>query len=532
MMKALLLIRFRALWAGLTAQGKRRNKGGKGTAALFAVLYLYVGVVLCGGVSFLFKQLAEPYHAAGLDWLYFAMAGMMGLAFAVIGSVFTTQSQLYDAKDNDLLLSMPVRPWMILLSRMLPLLALNLLFAGIIMVPAAVIYAVFVECAVSNLLLQLMSVLVVTVLAQAIACLLGWLLHLLLSRMNKSAASMLYMVAFLGLYFWIYSQAGNILNAMAGSGQAIASVLQSWVWPLYALGQGCLGNVLLLLAFTGIGAAAFGLVYWLLSVTFLHTATLRRGGKKRKLQLGRIRAGSASSALVYKEMRHFLGSPVYLTNMGIGIVLTAALVVAGLIFRQKLMLWLEVPELSALIVPLKPLLITAILSFTVSSICISTPSVSLEGKSLWILKSLPVSARQIVTAKLHFHCYLATPITVAAGLVLAAAYGCDLLDIALCGLVPGLLTVFCGLLGLLCGLKWAKMDWLSEAYPCKQSVSVLVAMFGTMGLPVVLGVLYLALADVLQPVVYLALCAVLLVFICLGLYRALMTWGLRRWSSL
>ena len=57
------------------------------------------------------------------------MAGIMALALAVFGSVFMTQTQLYDAKDNELLLSMPIRPLHILMSRMAVLLVLTGVFS-------------------------------------------------------------------------------------------------------------------------------------------------------------------------------------------------------------------------------------------------------------------------------------------------------------------------------------------------------------------------------------------------------------------
>ena len=99
-------------------------------------------------------------------------------------------------------------------------------------------------------------------------------------------------------------------------------------------------------------------------------------------------------------------------------------------------------------------------------------------------------------------------------------------------IVPGLLTLRCGLIGMVFGLLWARLDWISEAYPCKQSVSVIIAMLGTMGIPVVLGLLYAAVSGFVSAEVYLALCSALLGLICFGLYRLLMGWGVRKWDSL
>ncbi len=532
MIRALLSVRLRAILAALTKQGRKKNKKSKGTAILFTILYLYVGVVMVGLMCLTFAQLAPAYHMADLDWLYFAIAGIMGLGFSVFGSVFATQSQLYDAKDNDLLLSMPIPPRMILLSRMLPLMGLNLLFSGIVMVPAAVMWAILVEFSVVKLLMQLVGLLAVCFLAQAIACLLGWGMHLLLQRMHKSLASALYMVVFLGVYFALYSQMGDIMTAMAVNGAAIASGIQSWAWLLYALGMGGMGSGLHLLAFVGVSAAVFGIVYWILSVTFLSSAISRRSVKRRRLDMGGMKQGSAAQAIVFKEWRHFLGSPVYLTNMGIGILMMAALAVAGVAFRGRLLQALSAYTAMGLdLTPYIPLILCGGLAFLISTMVVSAPSVSLEGRNLWILKSLPVSGKEILTAKLRFHLLLTTPVTVLSGLVLGVAYGCGPASL-LCALVPGLLTVLCGLLGMVCGLQWAKLDWLSEAYPCKQGAAVGVTMFAVMGCPLLLGILYFLVAQWIGTLTFLALCALVLGAACLGLYRALVTWGVKKWDAL
>ena len=534
MMRALLAVRFRALFSGMTRQARQKGRNSVGTTVLFAFLYLYVGVVILGMMGVMFYSLAQPYHSLGLDWLYFTMAGLMGLGFAVMGSVFSTQSQLYDAKDNELLLSMPVKPWQILLSRMIPLLALNLLFSGLVMGPAMVVYAVFVKFSPLALLLQLLGLAGITVLSQAIACLFGWLLHLMLSRMNKSFASVLYLVIFLGIYFYVYSNASSLLNTMVTNGNVIADTLHTWVWPLYALGTGCTGNILLMLAFLLIAAVLFVIVYRILSATFFHTA-LSAGKRSRKYSGKRTleTAASPAGAIIRKEWRKFLSCPVYLTNMGLGILMTAALTVAGILFRSKLMTFLELPELAELFANLIPLLICGMLAFLISTMCISTPSVSLEGKNLWILKSMPLTGKQILLAKLRFHILATVPVSAVSALILAAVYGCKLPDVIFCAAVCGLLALLNGIIGLLAGLKWAKFDYISEAYPCKQSVAVMVAMFSMMGIPAVFGILYFALlADVLSVTLFLGFSTLLLAIISWGFWRLLVTWGIRKWDSL
>lgn len=529
MTRKLVAIRLRAFLSGMLRQG--RKKRGKGMVVLFALLYLYLIAVFAGMMCFTFYQLAEPYHAAGLDWLYFAMAGLMGLGFALIGSVFATQNQLYDAKDNELLLSMPVTPRAILISRILPLLALNLLFSGVVIIPAAVMFAIFAEFSFVGLLCQLLALLAVSVFAQALACFFGWLLHLLLGRMNKSFASLLFMLLFLGVYFYVYSQAGRILRAIAENGESLAETLQTWVWPLYAMGRGCLGDGLHLLAFVIIAAALFGLVYWILSKTFLKTVTAKyTARRKRKLDVSQSRQTSPLQAVVGKEWHKFLGSPVYLTNMGLGAILTAVLPIAGIFVRNTVMEYLVLLDFLR---PWVPILIWAMLSFTATTACISTPSVSLEGKNIWIMKSMPISSRDILLGKLRLHCRLTVPVSVLAALVLTVAYGCSGPEILLVTISAGLFPLFVGLLGMWAGLQWAKLDYINEAYPCKQSASVAVAMFGSMGVPTVLGLVYVfLLSENLSPMVFLGIYDLLLMAASYGFYRVLLTWGVRKWESL
>lgn len=529
MIGKLLSIRFRALFAGMTAQARKRNKRSIGMVILFTVLYLYVFAVALGMMSLLFYSLAEPYHMLGQDPLYFAMAALMGLGFSVIGSVFTTQSQLYEAKDNALLLSMPIPPGTVLLSRMIPLLALNMLFAGIVILPATVVYAIYIECSFALIAGQLLSLLAVTALSQAIACLLGWLMHLLLSKLNKSATSMVYMIAFLGGYFYIYSKASSIMNAMLTDSQAIADTL-SWVWPIWALGKGSAGQLLYSLGSLTLCAACFAGVYAVLSATFLKTATATSSGRsRRKLDLSRVGSASPKNAIVTKELRKFLGTPVYLTNMGLGLVMVAALTIAGIWFRKDIAPFVQLLQLQEY----TALILCAIVFYVSSTICISCPSVSLEGKNIWILKAMPISSKDILIAKLALHNRLSIPVTALAGLVLSTAYGCTAAEILLCTLACALISLLMGLIGMNAGLKWAKLDYISEAYPCKQSMALVVTMFGSMGIPLLLALLYIfVLIDHIHPTLYLTACTAALALACFGLYKLLTGWGARRWENL
>ena len=131
-------------------KGKSRSKF---ASAAFIVLYALLMVCVLGGMfAFCAYQLANPLRAAGLDWLYFALFGIIGLMFGVFGSVFNTFSALYQAKDNDLLLSLPIPVSHILISRLIGVYLMGLMFSGVVMIPAAVVYWIFAPFSVMGII--------------------------------------------------------------------------------------------------------------------------------------------------------------------------------------------------------------------------------------------------------------------------------------------------------------------------------------------------------------------------------------------
>ena len=81
-------------------KGKSRSKF---ASAAFIVLYALLMVCVLGGMfAFCAYQLANPLRAAGLDWLYFALFGTIGLMFGVFGSVFNTYAAALQSKRQRL----------------------------------------------------------------------------------------------------------------------------------------------------------------------------------------------------------------------------------------------------------------------------------------------------------------------------------------------------------------------------------------------------------------------------------------------
>ena len=120
---------------------KTNKKRSKGAIAAYIILFALLMVGLLGGMfAFLAYSICGPFLAVGMDWLYFALMTLIAVLLGTFGSVFNTFSGLYLAKDNDLLLSMPIPVGTVMAARLLGVYLMGLMYSGVVMLPAVIVY--------------------------------------------------------------------------------------------------------------------------------------------------------------------------------------------------------------------------------------------------------------------------------------------------------------------------------------------------------------------------------------------------------
>ena len=482
--------------------GKNRSRQG---LAAYILLYLFIFAFLGSVFYKVADMLCAPLAGAGLGWLYFALMGLIAVALGVFGSVFSTYSSLYMAKDNDFLLSMPIPAPKILLIRLAGVFAMGLLYELIVMIPTVIVYLIDAPVNALGVVFTLLIPLVLSILVLTLSCLLGWVVALVSGKLkNKNIIVVVLSLAFIAVYYYFYMKAYSMLQSILANPQAVGSSIKSVLYPFYQMGLAAEGRILSMLIFTVIIATLFGIVYLVLSRSFLKLATANRGTAKVKYKEKAVRAGSADSALLRKELKRFLGSPTYMLNCGLGIVV---MVIAAIVLLIKGSAVQElVSGVFADAEDVVPLLFTAALCMVTCMNDIAAPSVSLEGKNLWLVQVFPVSPWQVLKAKLKLHLIL----TLVPALILAICVDIVLTPAPVFAILILVATVLfillMALIGLFLGLKMPNLNWTDESVPVKQSMSVMLALFGGWALVLALGALYFLLQKFVTPLLYL-ICA-------------------------
>ncbi len=529
MFAALLRVQLASVRASLFRSSKKEKRRGIGMKLLIAVLAVYVVGVFVLMFGAMFDALAVPLHETGLDWFYFAMGALMAIALCFIGSVFTAQQQLFNARDNELLLSMPVPPRYILGSRMAVLLGLNYALELVVLVPVGVVWLMNVGSSAMGIVCFVLCALLLPFLILTLTCLFAWLLAAITARMrNKTIVTMVLYLIFLAAYFYIYMNFQTLLTELITNSSGIAGSM-SYVYPIYAFGTAVASaDALQLAAFAACCLVPFALVCAILSRGFLAVTTRRPSAKKAVYRERELKVGTAAGAMLRKELSRFASNGMYILNAALGTILTLAAAVALLIYRETLIMVLAIlPEgwMAAFIV--------IALCFLCATDVISAPSISLEGRTLWLLKSLPVSAFTVLMSKVNLHLVVALPVTLIASVICVAALPFSAAEAAAVILIPALMTLFGALFGVVMNLKLPKFDYINETAVVKNSASVMVTMFASWGVLAAPCILYgFVLSDVLGVTVFLYICAAALAAACAALYFYLKHAGSRLFMEL
>ena len=463
--------------------GKNRSKSG---AVAYIIFYVFICIFLAGIFYVLGDKICAPLVKLDMGWFYFTIMTAIGLMLGVFGSVFNTYATLYSAKDNELLLSLPIPPSKILITRLFGVWYWGTIYELIVLIPSLIVYWRVSGVTVLKILSGIFSTVSLSFLILTLSCLLGWIVAKITAKIkSKSFITVVISLLFFGAYYYCYSRAYSMIQKLIANAEVIGGKIKGAAYPLYLMGKASGGDILSTLIFVAFTAAVFAAVYYILARSFLSLSTVggtSSVGGKRKISFS---AKSPKSALLQKEGRRFASSAVYMLNCGLGtlflVVAAAAIVIKGGVIRNFVSM-VFANDLGPV-----ALICTAAVCLMTTMNDITAPSVSLEGRNIWILQSLPVSARDVLLSKLKLHLYItAVPVVLCSAAICAVLKLGALLSVAV--IANSLLfLLFEAAFGLMINLKMPNLNWTNETAAVKQGLGVAIAMFNGWVLIGILG---------------------------------------------
>lgn len=498
----LMKVQLRGMLSSL--RGGRRQ-----TLALVAVCILVP--YFAGIIFFMAFGMASSLQAMGrglepLLGLMLVLAALLTLFTAI----YRAGGTLFACKDYDLVMSLPVPTSAVAVSRMLMLYLMELGFVLLVMLPTGIVYALKASPAWPFYPLYLLAVLCLPLVPLALGGLLGTGLTALTSRFKRlgnimnTVFSLILILVVMALSF---SLNGMDLDSMVGGSLALMDDLGR-VYPLAGLFTRavCDFDMVALLLYLLVSLGLFFLLAALLTSRYkaINTRLMSGGTGRKQFKMGALKTASPLQALYRRELRRYFASPLYVMNTAFGLILSligcAALAVLGLERIDQM----TGGPMSEVLVQLAPAAVALLVAMVPTTAC----AISLEGKQLWIAKSLPVRAPSLFASKLLVNLSLSLPVALVDGLILALLLKPGAAVGILYFLLPVAMALFSALFGLAVNLLLPKLDWSNEGVVIKQSSATLVATLVGMAVGFLPLILSLIMATAVLPLYI--LCAVLL----------------------
>lgn len=458
--------------------------GGKpvkeGFFSLRTMIYLLLGFYLFIMMFRIFwgmsVSLCQPLCESGSDWMYFALMGIMATFIGVSGSLFTANSTIYHARDNEFLLSMPIPEWMIVFVRIAMIYIVSAVFEIMVMFPVVLAYWAIAHPPIWSLLFQIVAVLLMPAIAVAVACLIGWLSAVVNSKIRQQAIfSVITSLAFIGVFYYVYWNLYNYMQLIISNADAVGGVMKIVMFPYYLMGLACKGNLFGFVGFAVLMAAVSALVLKLVSLNFVELATKTQVVAKRKVSVKAEKNDSPTMALFKKELQRFTSSSVTMMSCALGSIMMVIIGVMCFFAGDWIITtFMGMQDGAGENFALVALMIVTMMT---SMNTITATSISLEGKHIWMLKVFPVSPWQIFMAKLGVHMVITGVPAVFCAVSFAIAGTVEVPVLLLMILAAVVFTVFTGLVGLSSNLRFPNLSWTNEAQAVKQNTSVIIATF-------------------------------------------------------
>ena len=504
------------------------KSNGKYRFLLPIILYIILCFSIGSFIYYIGFSLAK-YH---LTIVLISIILMTTSIITLIEGISKSQSILFEGKDNDILFSLPIKKRSILFVRIIKLLLFEYLFNSIIFLPTFIVYIILENPNISFYFLAILIFLLIPIIPTIIASFIGYIIKLLTNNMKyKSVFQVILTFIFLIpiLYFSFNSQ--NLINNIVVSADKINKIITSIYYPIDL-------SILLITKFNILDLIIFILINIIPFIIFIvigqvfYFKIISNNKKIYKISNNiKIIVNKPIISLTKKELKRYFKSPVLMLNTLFGLILLLFFTII-LCFKGKTLLVNLLSNYGINNNISTNMLFYGIICFSLSMTSITSSSISLEGKSINITKSLPIDYKVIFISKILNSFIIEFPFIILSILLYIICFSFNFLFIIELLLVSILIILLNGIIGLIINLKYPKLNYNNDTEVVKQSKSSIISVFCGFIIFILSILEFIFLYDILNLDILIGIHLCILLVVNIILYKLLIKNGINRYQRL
>ena len=271
-------------------------------------------------------MMAEALAPANLAHIVLSIFMFIVTLIALIEGIPKSQGILFDAKDNELLFSLPISKKKIIFARILKLIVFEYLFNLMFLLPAFVVYSITVHPGVQFYFLALLMTILIPIIPTIISCFIGYAIRMVTTNSKSKKIIQTVITLAFGIGIMVLSMnIQNMMSSFAESAEGINNTITSIYYPIQLYTSLLIDfdivNFLIVLGINVIPLVLFILIgskfYFRLISKSKNNTVRNKMITEDKISVKR----SKIKALLRKELKRYLSSPVYMVNTSFGLVL-------------------------------------------------------------------------------------------------------------------------------------------------------------------------------------------------------------------
>ena len=451
--------------------GKRPSKGKRiGFAVLYAFIILYMSGLSALFTYFLYDKLGGTELKSLIPCMFVVGSCVLNL----VASLFSSSGFLFKAKDLPLLFSLPVSKFRILTVKMLLFYMSETLISLISIGVSMITFMVLDGVTFYSLLAFFLGVFIAPLLPMSIGMTAAFGIGMLIRNLKHknqivTAFTVVISVGFVIAYYVLAT--GSSVDEILLNATALIDKFSSVYFPARLFVSGFDGNALSMLLFALINVVPMLLVLLIISPRYTTLVAAFNSSFKAsgyKYSAGKAGgSGGAFGVLLGKEIKRVISSANYTLNSCMGVLMLAIVAVMSFKFDSTV--------LTDDIVKAKELIFLGVAAASVfgcGMASTTTSTISLEAKTLWILRSAPVNMATVFRAKALTNILIQLPLSTAALTVITLSMGFTFGEFLLLFALQAIVYAAAAYAGLLTNLLFPKLDWQNEIQVIKQSAAV------------------------------------------------------------
>ena len=326
------------------------------------------------------------------------------------------------------------------------------------LLPTYVVYIYFEHPGISFYILSILMMLLIPIIPTILACFIGYIIKLITSKMKfKRFIQVILTSAFLLVYLYFSFNMDKFMEGIVKNATSINDIITKIYYPIGTyislLDKFDIVKFIGLLLINFIPFIIFILIGQLFYFKIISdSANDKRIKKSKKIN---IRQNNPIISLVKKELKRYSSSAVFMFNTSFGLIIGLIMTVV-LCLKGKSMLLGMLSNFGISSNVGLNILFYGIILFALCSTSISSSSISLEGRTINITKSLPIDYRDIFKSKILMCFIIEAPFAIASAIIFIIFYNVSIIFILELLFLIVMIIMFNSVVGLLINLKYPK----------------------------------------------------------------------------